>query len=796
MKLTGWITWGVIFLSAAKARAQLVVVEEGKPRATIVIAAKPTAQAQEAAQVLQAYVEKMSGARLGIKSETEKVEGTRVLVGHSAAVRALGVKVPSGFTSAMNEEGFVLKTVGRDLVIAGNEDWHYRGTIYGVYDFLERLGCRWFFPGDYGEVVPKMETIAVGKLDVVERPSFRMRNIWYSGWMPVRPEDSAKLRQWYDRNKAHALAGLSLPSDGSIIRLAPPEKYFDSHPQIYALERNGQRSKEMLCLSEPETVRIAVKTITDTFRHDPQALTFGFAPPDGYPLCFCERCQKGLLGFTGKGYGEPSLSDLWFKFVNAVAQEVKKEFPDRWLLTNGYANRVRPPEGIGALCDNIGIQLAVIQACTLHRIGDPKCWQRQEYEEILRRWTESLRCVFIYDYDPGKGLDNSPFPALHNLQHDLPHFYKRGVWGFWTEGQNAWMVTHLNYYVRAKLMWNVKADVKALVRDYCEKFYGKAADAVERYLWTLENAVNDASVHLRWGAEVPWKVILPPTTMRQLDAAMAEAERLVDNAPPSSSRAQRSHLTDGGWLRSARSDSLSKLHVRVLRLTHQHLKAYLTMVNAADKGDFRAAVKQTEEMQRLRDEVAKIDPALLPSTPEWCRNHSTTLEWYRGVYQELAERIDGRGKLVMLLPREWEFQTDPEGDGLIYQWYLPGKGGRWKKIDTTLYCQAQGYQDERGLGYAGKVWYRTSFTVPAEAHGKPLTLTFGGVFNQGVWIWVNGLLIDYRERQDSLRPFDVDVTKHIRAGEINHVAVLVNAPPLGRSQRTGLHRRVFLWSPR
>lgn len=193
----------------------------------------------------------------------------------------------------------------------------------------------------------------------------------------------------------------------------------------------------MLCLSEPETIRIAVQTIADAFRGDPSAFTFGFAPPDGHPVYYCERCQKSLVGFSGKGYGEPSLSDLWFKFVNEVAKEVRKEFPGRWLLTNGYANRVRPPEGIGPLSDNIGIQIAVIQACTLHPSGDPKCWQRQEYEEMLRRWTESLRCVFIYDYDPGKGLENLPFPALHNLLRDLPHFKQRGVWGFWTEGHNS-----------------------------------------------------------------------------------------------------------------------------------------------------------------------------------------------------------------------------------------------------------------------------------------------------------------------------------------------------------------------
>jgi len=49
---------------------------------------------------------------------------------------------------------------------------------------------------------------------------------------------------------------------------------------------------------------------------------------------------------------------------------------------------VRLPEGVGELSGNLGIQSAVIQACTLHPVGDPKCWSRQDYEEILTRWTD------------------------------------------------------------------------------------------------------------------------------------------------------------------------------------------------------------------------------------------------------------------------------------------------------------------------------------------------------------------------------------------------------------------------
>ncbi|MCA9450637.1 MAG: hypothetical protein KC931_26175, partial [Candidatus Omnitrophica bacterium] len=109
-------------------------------------------------------------------------------------------------------------------------------------------------------------------------------------------------------------------------------------------------------------------------------------------------------------------------------------FPDRWILTNGYANRVRPPESVEKLSPNLGIQSAVIAACSIHKIGDPHCWQRTLYKQIMDRWTEDLDCVFIYDYDPGNSLANLPFPALHNLKHDIPYFHDRGVWGFWTEG--------------------------------------------------------------------------------------------------------------------------------------------------------------------------------------------------------------------------------------------------------------------------------------------------------------------------------------------------------------------------
>ena len=59
-------------------------------------------------------------------------------------------------------------------------------------------------------------------------------------------------------------------------------------------------------------------------------------------------------------------------------------------------------------------------------------------------------------------------------------------------------------------MWDADADVDALVREYCQQFYGAAADSVEQYIWTLEDAVEATTTHERWGELMQWSLILPP----------------------------------------------------------------------------------------------------------------------------------------------------------------------------------------------------------------------------------------------------------------------------------------------
>ena len=48
------------------------------------------------------------------------------------------------------------------------------GVSYAIYELLEELGCRWYMPGEMGEVVPRRATVALAERDVTLSPRHRL----------------------------------------------------------------------------------------------------------------------------------------------------------------------------------------------------------------------------------------------------------------------------------------------------------------------------------------------------------------------------------------------------------------------------------------------------------------------------------------------------------------------------------------------------------------------------------------------------------------------------------------------
>lgn len=365
-------------------------------------------------------MKKISGAELPIVGDENGAQGPLVLVGKSRLTDAL--PIPSGLTASRKEEGFLILCKGDRLVLAGNDAGPYHGTEYAVYDFLERLGARWFMPGEFGEVMPRQETLEVADLEVRETPIFSQRNWWNN--LPAGMAEQE--RQWKIRNKLNPDSMFPFPADSSARRYLPDAKLATTQPELFAKNADGTVNTGMPNLSNPEAVRIAAEKMIQGLREHPEdPQQGGISPDDGYPRDYTPETVRRNQGLTeiGGREGAPSnfsITDEWLEFVNAVAREVSKQLPEQVLSTNGYANRHTPPFSV-VPDKNLSIMFAAIWSDTLHAFDDPKSWQTARQAQSLRRWCELSDKVWIYGFNHTMLVSAfTPVPLTRKLARDIP----------------------------------------------------------------------------------------------------------------------------------------------------------------------------------------------------------------------------------------------------------------------------------------------------------------------------------------------------------------------------------------
>jgi hypothetical protein len=187
-------------MTTGTAFSQVTLVLDGKVRAVVVTAARPSPVAAYAVEELVEHVKKATGQQLPIAVETEIPEGydCRVFVGVSESTRKQGIDA-----DPLEIEEYVLRTVGNDLYIVGkelhpdqyqgsrprySEPWNplsaecvHSGTLLGVYEvFEECLAVRWLWPGDLGTYVPRSQTIVIPEMDKTVKPRLLYRDL--GGW--------------------------------------------------------------------------------------------------------------------------------------------------------------------------------------------------------------------------------------------------------------------------------------------------------------------------------------------------------------------------------------------------------------------------------------------------------------------------------------------------------------------------------------------------------------------------------------------------------------------------------------
>ena len=502
----------VLGLLAAVPLWSATLARDGRSPYSICVAREAPAAEQRAAAELQRFVEEMSGARLPVTGDCDPARGPLVLVGESPALAGV---LPAFRSAAMGAEEFVLKTVGRHLVIAGGRP---RGTLYGVYEFLDRLGCRWFTT----EVsrIPKQPRLEIPALDVRAKPAFEYREPFFT---------EAFDRDWAARNRTNGNSTRLDESTGgkveyfpfvhSFYQLVPPEKYFKEHPEYFSLIDGARRvERGQLCLTHPEVLKIAVAQVREWIRAHPSAKILSVSQNDWEGWCECDRCRQVEEEEGGRHSG-PVL-----RFVNAVADEIAKSDPGKLIDTLAYWYTEDPPAKVRPR-PNVRIRLCPIGVCEAHPYE--QCPRSAYFVRNLKSWSAITNQLYIWHYNTNFRHYTAPFPDFDELAANIPLYGRNGVVGIFLEGgyapgggaENA----ELRSYVMARLLWNPAVDVNREIDDFLAAVYGGAAPPLRQYFDRLHREVRLAP---RGAGQHIWIFNLPDFPA----AFLAEAKDLLAKA--------------------------------------------------------------------------------------------------------------------------------------------------------------------------------------------------------------------------------------------------------------------------
>jgi len=462
----------------------MTLAQNGKARCPIVVARNAIAAERTAAQDLASILHEVTGATFEIRTPGEVAEGERqIIVGPSSRTRHFA---PDVDVAQLGSDGIAIRTVGDRLLLFGGRP---RGTINAVSTFLEDVvGCRWWTSTE--STIPKKPTLEVEGLNTVYTPKLFSREVFFKdAFEPV----------FANRLKTNGHFSPIPPERGGHVELIgwchtfwpllPPEKHFAEHPEWYS-EINGKRTYEgaQICLTNEEARKELTRNVLALLRAQPDARLISVAQNDWGGQCQCAACRA-----VEAEEGSPSGPII--RFVNAVAEEVEREFPDVLVETLAYSYTRKPPAKVHPR-DNVVVRLCSIE-CDFSKPLSSEA--NKDFLSDIEAWSAISKNLYIWNYVVNFPNFLQPHPNHKSWGDDVRLFVDHGAVSVFEQGDaysHGGDLNELRAWVMAHLLWDPSRDNDALIAEFVEGYYGPAAPHIMRYLDLMDRAVQESGVRL------------------------------------------------------------------------------------------------------------------------------------------------------------------------------------------------------------------------------------------------------------------------------------------------------------
>ncbi|MHB9108197.1 MAG: DUF4838 domain-containing protein [Armatimonadota bacterium] len=405
---------------------------------------------QAAGDFLAATLGQMTGWKLPVQVVTEPPAG-----GICLAVTGYDPEKPADL------ERYTITATEAQLTIASPTAI---GVRHGVMAFLHSQGCRWLMPSPKWWIIPQVDALRVtGKWE--SAPVFASRRIWYAYGTGGRKD----LQDYYNVWAQAGLLGAARPlstghSYGGIIDRNKAE--FAQHPEYLAKGKDGKpdptkvAAAQKFCYSNPGLralcLRDRIALLKAERATNPLSYMVSMDPSDGQGTCDCAECAA--LGGT---------TERVLSLANHVARGLREEIPGAWVGLYAYSSHRMPPTI--PLEPNIHIEVAM----AFNQTG-------LTYDELIEQWGKKAGSIGIREYYGVEAWDwglpgrlRGGDVAYH--QRTIPNFLQHGAVSLNAETNANWGGQALGLYVAARMLWDPKVDVDAVVEEFLTAAYGTAA---------------------------------------------------------------------------------------------------------------------------------------------------------------------------------------------------------------------------------------------------------------------------------------------------------------------------------
>jgi Domain of unknown function (DUF4838)/Glycosyl hydrolase family 67 N-terminus len=438
-----------------------------------------------AAHELQQYLEKITGGSVTLGDVSAS---HRLYVGEMpAGIPATEAQKLRDDLSALQQDGFIIRSVGPDVVLLGKGD---RGYLYACYAFLERLGVRWYFPGSRNEVVPHAALNWNETYTISESPAFRKRILFYWPNNYSSVEDwidfAAKLRlncimfhytwparDWYINLRPQlqpelAKRGMEIEVGGHFLSSFLPRNLIKTHPDWFRMDKNGRRLNDYnLDPFNSQALNYLASGAVNYLLKMPDATLFHLWADD--------ISGGGWSHDPGKEQYTPS--DQALLVYNDVVRRLRQKLPNARLSFLAYHDTVFPTRVVKP-APGIAFFYAPRERCYAHALDDPACPLNRQYsnalENALPEFNRTDAEVFEYYTDEilFENLTDPPLPGV--ISQDARYYQRLGISGVGSLMTNTSNFTTpmTDMFLYAEALWNPNSDLWKSLDEYAALYFG------------------------------------------------------------------------------------------------------------------------------------------------------------------------------------------------------------------------------------------------------------------------------------------------------------------------------------